>query len=561
MSILLSYCLVAILCGAVGWLASHRVQRGWARPTAGDGLGDPEMVRDLLASLHCLSVRVAADVGEHNNRIGEVDRQLTAEPKPTALSVHAMVNRLLKANQDVQSKLSQAEGKLEELSHQMESYASEARTDVLTGLSNRRVLEEEMVRLLAEFRQTQQSFSLIMADIDRFKKFNDAHGHLIGDEVLRGVALILKENTRRQDIVTRYGGEEFAILMPGTSAEDAQRGANAIRLAVEKACFPINGKSLSVTISMGVAEILPFETNTSLMKRADQALYAAKDAGRNISFRHDGSSVSPVDIASPRKVWRPQVTPVEPLPQLEQLEQVVPMAQADATSDVRRSAAETDVPNPLPPDADPVADLSEPESRREAVAAKGTRRETIRLERAIERHLEETVSATKGEPEPLQNLANKTMFCQDIRRQIAQWDRGGATFSVILLSIDQHEGLARRYGSSNTQLFWRAVAEAIRRGIREMDLVARYSDQTFGLVLPECGLKNAIRLGERLRKEIHGTPVAINGQLVPFSVSLGIVEVADGDEMATLVQRVRGRLQQAAATGGNRSVFAALAST
>jgi diguanylate cyclase (GGDEF)-like protein len=549
MNMILSHLVVAALCGAIGWLAGWRLQWGWSRPTPADGLNDPTLIKNLLSSLHCLSLRVAADVGEHTTRIGEVDRQLASATALPPASVHTLVNRLLKANQDVQSKLNQAEGKLEELSHQMEYYASEARTDVLTGLANRRVLEEEMVRLLADFRDANRPYSLVMVDIDRFKKFNDVHGHLAGDEVLRGVALILRENTRGQDVVTRFGGEEFAILLPGTSARDACRGSEAIRQAIEKASFHVNGKALTVTVSLGTAEMLPFETNTSLMKRADQSLYAAKEAGRNRSFWHDGTGIQPVLPDTLDSPWRPQRgganEHTDP-----HLEYSTPSTEGPATHSDQESGRT------------PAVVLTEsPANVNPANANGGKPRDTFRMEKAIERQLEVGASPGKIDREILQNLGNKTMFCQDIRRQIAQWDRGGPPFSMILLSIDNHDELTRRHGASNAKLFWQAVAEVLRHGVRDMDLIARYSDQTFGLVLPDCGLKNAIRLGERLRKEICGSPVLVNGQSVNCTVSLGIVEVAEGDEMATLVERARARLLQAAGNGGNRSVFAALAHT
>ena len=129
----------------------------------------------------------------------------------------------MKANEEVQTKLTHAESKLDELNQKMAYHATEARTDALTGLANRRVFEEETAKRLGEFQATKDSFSVAIVDIDHFKRVNDAHGHLRGDDLLRDVAITLLENVGGRDIVTRYGGEEFAILMPGVTIEDARR--------------------------------------------------------------------------------------------------------------------------------------------------------------------------------------------------------------------------------------------------------------------------------------------------------------------------------------------------
>ena len=125
-----------------------------------------------------------------------------------------------------------------------------------------------------------------MIDIDFFKKVNDTYGHASGDAVLRGVASIIKSALRESDIPSRYGGEEFAVLLPYTHIDEAKIVGERLRKAVETSPIPINDensdvKSIHVTISMGLAEFNNKETGEELFERADKALYEAKESGRN----------------------------------------------------------------------------------------------------------------------------------------------------------------------------------------------------------------------------------------------------------------------------------------
>ena len=139
--------------------------------------------------------------------------------------------------------------------------------------------------------------------------------------------------------------------------------------------------------------------------------------------------------------------------------------------------------------------------------------------------------------EVLGNLNNKTMFCQNVHRRIAEWKRGGSPFSTILLSIDNHRQLVHDHGVLAADLALGVVAETIRNGLRGMDHVARYDEKTFGLVVPGALLRNALCIGERLRRDVRRTGIMIEGKTVHFTISLGIVEVADGDQMASLLER------------------------
>ncbi|MFJ5764627.1 sensor domain-containing diguanylate cyclase [Lysinibacillus sp. NPDC093210] len=150
-------------------------------------------------------------------------------------------------------------------------------TDKLTGLKNRRFFQEQLEEQLAIFHETAKLFSLLILDIDHFKKVNDTFGHQVGDEVLAQLAQILNAQARQGDVVARFGGEEFVIILPETDANASWTIAEQLRQAVEQAHWQTG----RITISIGSATVTEEDTDLTILKKADQALYVSKENGRN----------------------------------------------------------------------------------------------------------------------------------------------------------------------------------------------------------------------------------------------------------------------------------------
>ena len=189
---------------------------------------------------------------------------------------HARTASLRKTRQELQRRVAEVENLQEQLLDQ-------AIRDPLTDLYNRRHFDPSFEREWARCQRQHQVMSLMVLDIDHFKKVNDQHGHDAGDEVLRAVAHTLTQFFRNEDLVARLGGEEFAVLMPGIGAEACVQRAEALRerLAAQQVALP-HGGELAVTVSIGVASYpAQGEDPAHLMRSADQALYAAKRGGRN----------------------------------------------------------------------------------------------------------------------------------------------------------------------------------------------------------------------------------------------------------------------------------------
>ena len=130
-------------------------------------------------------------------------------------------------------------------------------------------------------RRHQQPLSLLMLDIDHFKRVNDSHGHAAGDQILKAVATSIKNQLRNVDMVFRFGGEEFLILLSNTSREAAAMVGERLRYSSQMADYQVEGKQIELTVSLGCSTLLPAESADSLLRRADSALYVAKREGRN----------------------------------------------------------------------------------------------------------------------------------------------------------------------------------------------------------------------------------------------------------------------------------------
>jgi diguanylate cyclase len=193
---------------------------------------------------------------------------------------------MLKPTLKLAAQLAAAYDEIRQQSNNLMTF-TEVRTDPLTGVSNRRALDETLESMFAMMNRYDQAFSVVLLDIDHFKQINDEQGHLYGDRMLKAVSRLLDDNVRDTDLVARYGGEEFVIVMPQTGLDGATTFSDRLRRRVEQ--------QLPLTISGGVSVAADGDNPQTLLARADAALYSAKAAGRNRLFRHNGLTILPVN--------------------------------------------------------------------------------------------------------------------------------------------------------------------------------------------------------------------------------------------------------------------------
>ena len=182
---------------------------------------------------------------------------------------------------DLQHRVAELSREKELLARLLKEKSESMRRDPLTGAFNRLAYEEHLQAEYQRWRRFGNPLALLIWDIDHFKDINDRHGHAAGDAVLRGVAEQLAGRVRVTDFVARYGGEEFVMLLPGADCAAALDVADKLRLRVAESVFGVDGAKIAVTISCGLACFAPGDSPQSVFDRADQALYRAKNAGRN----------------------------------------------------------------------------------------------------------------------------------------------------------------------------------------------------------------------------------------------------------------------------------------
>jgi diguanylate cyclase (GGDEF)-like protein len=179
------------------------------------------------------------------------------------------------------SKVNDLEDSLRNIQFERLQLMQKASTDELTGLPNREIVKRRLTRELIDLCNHKHGIFLIMADLDYFKKINDEYGHLTGDYVLKGVAARIRQSLRGTDMVGRYGGEEFIVLLINKTEQQAELIAERIRAHVDEAPYNANGQEINISLSQGLACAYADDTADTLIERADKALYEAKRSGRN----------------------------------------------------------------------------------------------------------------------------------------------------------------------------------------------------------------------------------------------------------------------------------------
>lgn len=227
-------------------------------------------------------------IGKHSEKLS--NSADLSEMRDIISEVVSETRTIAKNSNDLQRILKETKQEVATLREELERSRQQATTDPLTGLLNRRAFDQELATISNEANESKDSLSLLMIDIDNFKAVNDNHGHLVGDKVIRFVAMQLKNNVKGRDVVARIGGEEFAILLPKTQLDNARMLAESIRMNIERQRLRRidNSQSLGgITISIGVTTYKFGEPMEDFQHRSDQALYKSKNNGRNqvsISF-------------------------------------------------------------------------------------------------------------------------------------------------------------------------------------------------------------------------------------------------------------------------------------
>jgi diguanylate cyclase len=246
-------------------------------------------VADEISQVMAMIDAAAGTAMNYSENLAGMTEKLTSAKDREGLrtiveSLVQTTNEMHETNNNLEQKLTASKQEINQLQENLEVVRTESLTDPMTGLANRKYFDEMLATAISNANARGESLSLLMVDIDHFKKFNDTWGHLTGDQVLRLVASSLKQNVKGQDVAARYGGEEFAVVLPNTQLRSALTVGDHIRRATmaKELMKRSTGENLGrITVSIGVATMNKDDNPQSLIERADMCLYAAKRNGRN----------------------------------------------------------------------------------------------------------------------------------------------------------------------------------------------------------------------------------------------------------------------------------------
>lgn len=232
--------------------------------------------------------KAVSDTDKYQVSLDSASKQLQPQMAPDAVKslvdvLSLATKQMQDGNQALKGKLDESKREIQVLRHELQQVREECNKDNLTGLANRKAFREQLEKLSQSIDVLEQS-CVLFADIDRFKSVNDEYGHLLGDKVIGAVAKVIDSVVDDKGLAARYGGEEFAVLLPDTDLDGARAVAEDIRSSVErgKVVNPRTGEAVAkVTISVGASKFSRDEPVDATLEKADQALYKAKDSGRN----------------------------------------------------------------------------------------------------------------------------------------------------------------------------------------------------------------------------------------------------------------------------------------
>ncbi len=521
--------MIELLCTLTGIIAGvavvaslmHKQEDRQRFAAVPDSTGSDKIL-GIADQLQAISYRMVADVKSHSEKVVNISDKLTTEDEQPE-QINSSINDIISANQAMQSQLADAQQRIAQQSRMIEHASKQARTDALTGLNNRRALNEFLANCLSSFSETEVT-GLLLMDIDHFKNFNDSFGHTTGDAVLASFARALTNCGGDECYTARYGGEEFAVLLSAANAEELVRKAVEIRYFVSEQVIRYEDLQLKITASAGLCILAKEDTCNSVYERADEGLYQSKKAGRNRGFwlSSDGWLPFPVrsgdactlaDLKTSSQIAADAVAGVRSISQV----------QAEISAATKpTSPSPTAVGDALPPKS--VVDMS----KTPAVA------DTSRTEPS-------TKTIDKSE---LSEILELSSFLVKLEAYLEQLGKAQLPSSAIMIEAI---GLSTEQGADAVKC-WECVVQCVQRNLRGIDVACLYRPCTLCIFIPGCSLDAGIGRAAKIKRLLLDSMDSWNTNVVPEKMAVGVAAASQDEGVANFLNRLEMALDEAADT-------------
>ncbi|MAI69626.1 MAG: hypothetical protein CMM01_01750 [Rhodopirellula sp.] len=294
-----------IMCAVTGFDNDHYHVRTEERGACGqEGEGSAGQLCQVASRLNEFTGKLVENINAHQTRVQAVSEKLQELGTPSSEVVFAAVAQLIQSNEFMVKQLQSEKDRIQQQTMHVESAERRAETDLLTQMPNRRAFDAHLRQRHAAGPEAAGTLALL--DVDLFKQFNDIYGHRFGDEVLRVVANVLQTHLQPHGLVARFGGEEFAIMLDDCPAIEAASKIEQARVEIGQLVMEVDGQSLKIEASAGVATLMEDETVESWLQRTDDALYHSKSQGRNCAHQMQGNEPALIEL-NPDALFVPNV--------------------------------------------------------------------------------------------------------------------------------------------------------------------------------------------------------------------------------------------------------------
>ncbi len=493
---------------------------------------ETESLKGITSQLQMLTHRVAADVSAHTQKVVHInERLLPAQNEPERILT--AITDLIQANESMQGQLEAAQDRLSKQSVQLESTARQARTDALTGLANRRALEETLKKCIDSIGQ-QQVTGLMLIDIDHFKSFNDTYGHITGDAVLASFARSLTKWCNGNHYSARYGGEEFAIILNGDSSGTLARLAADVRAYISEQVITHEDLRLTITASAGLTILQEGDTTNRVYERADEGLYRSKKAGRNRGYWMDLCEWKPFPSANASNAELQGLVSADPanfMPQNSVAQQAtfqqatfqkatVQKATVQKQATVQKPIAQqtsqglptTPLPLAQPVSAQPTDEPATPHSAESA---------QIKIDNS--------------------GVLELVAFVERLDGQLKQLARARMPATAIMLeAVGLAPGMVQDFDRS-----WSEVLEIVKSNLRGIDLICRLRHNAVCVFMPGCTLNASLERASGMQLLLEERQASCDDEHYPERFAIAASCCQPNETAGVFLQRLEEALDEA----------------